>query len=70
MVAGLPAAGEQATAVERDAAGWPLRFRQSGWDIEIGARQADTGAPRRMRWSLSAQPEAEVRWVIDEWAAP
>lgn len=67
---GLPAAGEQATAVERDVAGWPLRFRQSGWDIEIGARQADTGAPRRMRWSLPAQPEIEVRWVIDEWSAP
>ena len=67
---GLPAAGEQATAVERDVAGWPLRFRQSGWDIEIGARQADTGAPRRMRWSLPAQPEVEVRWVIDEWSAP
>ena len=66
---GLPAANPPSTAVERDAAGWPLRFRQAGWDIEVSARQAESGAPRRMRWSLSAQPDIEVRWVIDEWSA-
>lgn len=66
---GLPAANPPSTAVERDAAGWPLRFRQAGWDIEVSARQAESGAPSRMRWSLSGQPDIEVRWVIDEWWA-
>lgn len=68
---GLPAAGDAVTVSERDSNGLPARFRQGGWDIEVSARQAtDSTAPRRMRWSLPAQPDIEVRWVIDEWATP
>lgn len=67
---GLPATDEPATAVEQDPSGWPQRFRQAGWDVEITARQAGSGAPRRMRWTLTAQPEVEVRWVVDEWGTP
>ncbi len=67
---GLPSTTEAVTGVERDAAGWPRRFLQAGWDIEIGERLRDSGAPRRMRWSFPAQPDVEVRWLIDEWASP
>ena len=69
---GLPAAsvGSEPTAVERDGNGWPLRFIESGWEIVVAERVADTGAPKRMRWSLAGRPETEVRWVIDEWATP
>ena len=78
---GLPSVAS-APGTERDAAGLPSRFVESGWEIEISARMngaevaqnapttANTqGAPKRMRWSLRALPDTEVRWVIDEWRA-
>ena len=65
---------------EHDATGLPSRFVESGWEVIISARMdgmdgtqnpANTpntlGAPKRMRWSLQALPDTEVRWVIDEW---
>ena len=59
---------ERDATLERDALGRPTRFVQAGWEITISARMDDNpGAPKRMRWSLVAQPETEVRWVIDEW---
>ena len=75
---GLPSlASVQGT--ERDATGLPSRFVESGWEIIISARMNGTeathnrantsGAPKRMRWSLQALPDTEVRWVIDEWRA-
>ena len=67
-------------ATERDATGLPSRFVESGWEVIISARMDGTdgaqntantpntlGAPKRMRWSLQALPDTEVRWVIDEW---
>lgn len=65
---GAPAA----TGVERDAGGQLTRFVQGGWEILISSRQEGAAAdlPRRMRWSLVAQPDVEVRWVIDEWTLP
>jgi outer membrane biogenesis lipoprotein LolB len=66
-----------AQGTERDAAGQPSRFVEGGWEVLISARMdgsdatqntANTsGAPKRMRWSLQALPDTEVRWVIDEW---
>ena len=75
---GLPSvASVQGT--ERDATGLPSRFVESGWEVIISARMNGTeatqnlantsGAPKRMRWSLQALPDTEVRWVIDEWRA-
>ena len=75
---GLPSvASVQGT--ERDATGLPSRFVESGWEVIISARMNGTeatqnlantsGAPMRMRWSLQALPDTEVRWVIDEWRA-
>ena len=75
---GLPSvASVQGT--ERDVTGLPSRFVESGWEIIISARMNGTeatqnpentsGAPKRMRWSLQALPDTEVRWVIDEWRA-
>lgn len=61
---------------ERDATGLPSRFVESGWEVIISARmdgveatQSPSGAPKRMRWTLQALPDTEVRWVIDEWRA-
>jgi outer membrane biogenesis lipoprotein LolB len=68
---GLPSGGIAGdTTMERDASGWPSRFVESGWEIQVSERFADSGGPRRMRWSLAGQPETEVRWVIDAWSAP
>ena len=70
---GLPSAPDVVlvTAVERDGAGLPMRFVESGWEIQISARmESNPRAPRRMRWSLIGQPDTEVRWAIDEWSAP
>jgi len=67
---GLPQPPAEAVAIERDGSGRPERFVQSGWQIAVSDRVEDgtgRGLPRRMRWSLAAQPEVEVRWVIDEW---
>lgn len=66
---GLPAATVQAT-IERDGNGWPLRFVEAGWEIAVTERMANSGAAKRMRWSLAGQPETEVRWIIDEWSSP
>lgn len=59
---------------EHDATGLPSRFVESGWEVIISARmngaaaaQNTPNAPKRMRWSLQALPDTEVRWVIDEW---
>ena len=78
---GLPSAAS-VPITERDSSGLPSRFAENGWEIEISARMngaeaapntqttANTqGAPKRMRWSLQATPDTEVRWVIDEWRA-
>ena len=35
LAAGLPAANPPSTAVERDAAGWPRRFRQAGGTLKL-----------------------------------
>ena len=81
---GLPStlALEVATlkGVERDANGLFTRFTEGGWSIEISARmeaakdgqgvQSKANAPRRMRWSLAALPDTDVRWAIDEWSTP
>ena len=75
---GLPSV-PSVQAAERDATGLPSRFVESGWEIIISARMDGTealqnpantsGAPKRMRWSLQALADTEVRWVIDEWRA-
>ena len=81
---GLPSMAS-VQGIERDSLGLPLHFVESGWKIEISARMNGTeavqstpntpnmasvrGAPKRMRWSLQAMPDTEVRWVIDEWRA-
>ena len=79
---GLPSTPEVGshTSTERDGAGRLTRFVEGGWHIEISARmeaasggpatQSTLGAPRRMRWSLAASPDTEVRWAIDEWSVP
>ena len=72
---GLPAAYGHAgradlSNMELDPSGRPSRFVEAGWEIAIAERFADTGGPRRMRWSLAGQPETEVRWVIDAWSTP
>ena len=77
---GLPSTPDPFTGQgsERDANGLLTRFSEAGWSIEIFARAVateqrasiNTTAPRRMRWSLNAQPDTEVRWVIDEWSTP
>lgn len=60
-----------AKSVERDASGAPSRFVESGWEITVSARMdGNSGAPKRMRWSMQGQPDTEVRWVIDEWSTP
>ena len=60
-----------ATNTERDASGLLSRFVESGWEITISARmEGNVAAPKRMRWSMQGQPDAEVRWVIDEWSTP
>ena len=70
---GLPSVAS-VPSTERDSSGRPSRFVESGWEIEISGRmngaeaaQNTQGAPKRMRWSLRALPDTEVRWVIDEW---
>ena len=76
---GLPSTAPTAmvSSVERDASGRLTAFVEAGWRVEISARMDPgesgrdaVGAPRRMRWSLAALPETEVRWVIDQWSAP
>ena len=77
---GLPSSPDVAEkgGAERDAAGLLTRFSEAGWSIEISARAVASeqrgpikaNAPRRMRWSLVALPDTEVRWVIDEWSTP
>ncbi len=79
---GLPSTPEVGshTSTERDGAGRLTRFVEGGWHIEISARmeaasggpatQSTLGAPRRMRWSLAASLDTEVRWAIDEWSVP
>ena len=66
--------GASAQSMERDATGLPSRFVEGGWEVLISARmegadaaQNARGAPKRMRWTLQALPDTEVRWVIDEW---
>ena len=60
-----------ASTAERDASGAPSRFVESGWEIAISARmEANTAAPKRMRWTMLGQPDTELRWVIDEWSTP
>ena len=66
---GLPASTVLAT-IERDGNGWPLRFVEAGWEITVAERMTNSGAAKRMRWSLAGQPETEVRWIIDEWSSP
>jgi outer membrane biogenesis lipoprotein LolB len=76
---GLPSTPDVAAGkgAERDAAGLLTRFTEGGWNIDISSRmqlepggQSTANAPRRMRWSLAAVPDTEVRWLIDEWSAP
>ena len=69
---GLPLASpDQHVTTERDGNGLPTRFVEAGWEILIAARmETNTVAPRRMRWTFMAQPETEVRWVVDEWSNP
>lgn len=69
---GLPSISRETNTapVERDANGWPTRFIEAGWEITVTDRAANSGAPKRMRWTLAGQPETDVRWVIDEWSAP
>lgn len=73
---GLPSTAGTALdqRAERDAAGRLTRFVEGGWSIEISSRmdapQPRAGAPRRMRWTLAALPDTEVRWAVDEWSAP
>lgn len=66
-----------AQGTERDAMGLPSRFVEGGWEIIISARmdgadatQNTAHAPKRMRWSLQAQPDTEVRWAIEQWRTP
>lgn len=67
---GLPASGDEARDIEFDGNGWPRRFVQSGWLVDIGERRVSDGVPQRMRWSLVASATVEIRWLIDDWSAP
>lgn len=69
--------GARITRIERNGAGMPTLFVESGWEIVISERMKAGDfasgvaiAPKRMRWTLVGQPETEVRWVIDQWQTP
>lgn len=67
---GQPEPSLASDGIERDADGRPQRFAQAGWQMVVSERASEgreTGLPRRMRWSLLAQPDVEIRWVIDAW---